>query len=81
MFLGFQKLIFYGACLGRGFRQHYINHGQNIVNKFTKLSKIAFSVRCFTADLSQFSNTTVKISLLDDCLATDHQFQAFQRFS
>ena len=33
--------------------QHY-NRGQKIGDKFTKLSKIGFSMECFTADFLQF---------------------------
>ena len=33
---------------------NYFNHRQNIVNTFTKLSKIDFFLECFTADYSQF---------------------------
>ena len=36
-----------------GFSKNY-NHGKKIVDKFRKLSKIAFSVECFTADFSHF---------------------------
>ena len=39
----------------------YCNHGQNIVDKFTKFSKIDVSLECFTADFLQFSSTTVQI--------------------
>ena len=38
--------------------------GQNIVDKFTKLTKIVISMEYFTAHFLQFSNTIVKISLL-----------------
>ena len=37
------------------------NHGQCIVDKFTKLSKMWFSLEFFTAHSSQFSSTTVDI--------------------
>ena len=39
------------------------NPGHNTVDKFTKLSKICFSMECFRADFWQFSNTTVVICL------------------
>ena len=32
---------------------------QKVVEKFTKLSKIGFSMECFAADFSQFSRTSV----------------------
>ena len=32
----------------------FYNHGQNIVDKCTKLSKIGVSLDCFTADFSNF---------------------------
>ena len=66
---------------GRDSRKHCINHGQNVVDKLTKLSKITSSVGYFTADILQFSSTTVKTCLLDDRLGTGHKFQAFQEFS
>ena len=50
------------------------NLGQNMVDKFTKLSKINFSMGCFTADILQFPNTTVKSYLLGDRLGTHIQF-------
>ena len=37
------------------------NHGQNIVAKCRQLSKIGGSLKCFTPDVLQFSNTTVEI--------------------
>ena len=61
------------------FRLNY-NLGQNIVDKFTKLSKIGFSMERFTADFLQFSNATVKIYLLGGRLDTHVQFQAIQGF-
>ena len=55
------------------------NLGQNIV-KFEATSKTGFSMECFTAELSQYSNTIAKICLLgiqqDTCL----QFKAFWGF-
>ena len=35
------------------------NHEQNIVERFTKLSQIGFSLECFTTDFLQFSSTIV----------------------
>ena len=35
------------------------NHGQNVIDKFTKLSKTGFSMESFRADFSQFCGTTV----------------------
>lgn len=29
---------------------YFLNHGQNIIDKITKLSKIGVSWECFTAD-------------------------------
>ena len=58
-----------------------LNVGQNIVDKYIKLSKVGFSMECFTADFLQFLSTTVKICLLGGRLDTCHQFQALQGFS
>ena len=58
----------------------YYHLGQNIVDKFTGISKIVLSIECFTADFSQFSSITVKICLLGDLLGSRRHFQAFQRF-
>ena len=38
--------------------------GQNIVDKLMKLSKVDFSIECFTVDFLQFSRPTVKIYFL-----------------
>ena len=57
------------------------NPGQNMLDKFTKLSKIRFSLECFTADFLQVSSTTIKIYLLRDRLGTHHQFQKIHKFS
>ena len=40
------------------------NIGQKIEDKFTKLSKIGFSVECLTADFSRFSSRKLKICIL-----------------
>ena len=37
------------------------NYGQNIINKFTKFSKINVSLECFIADFLQFSSTNIEI--------------------
>ena len=42
----------------------FYNHGQNIEEKFKELSKIGFSLECFTADFWHFSSTIVETSLL-----------------
>ena len=36
-------------------------HGQNSADKFTCLSKIGGSLKCFTAEFTQFSYSTVEI--------------------
>ena len=46
------------------------NHGQKILDKVTKLSKIGFSMKCFTASFSQFCSTNFKICLMDGPLGT-----------
>ena len=39
----------------------YVNNvGQNIVDKFSKLSKIGLSVKCLRGDFLQFSSAIVK---------------------
>ena len=38
--------------------------GQNIVDKLMKLSKVDFSIECFTVDFLQFFRKTVKIYFL-----------------
>ena len=57
------------------------NLGQNIVGKFTKLSKFGVTMECLTADFSHFFSTAVKVCPLASRLATRHQFQSFQRLS
>ena len=54
------------------------NLGQNIVEKSAKLSKIGFSIECFTDAFLSFSCTFVKFCLLGDQPATCHKFQVFQ---
>ena len=58
----------------------YYNHGQNIVDKFTKCGKIVVSLECLTSDFPQFSITTGDIWLLNEQSGTYRQFQTFQRF-
>lgn len=53
----------------------YGNHGQNFVDKFTKLS-----FECFT-DFWKFSSAIVEIWFLVGWLVTCHQFQTFLGFS
>lgn len=36
------------------------NHGQNIVDRFTELSKIDVSLECFKTDFLYFPTTTVE---------------------
>ena len=49
------------ATTGSG-RKIKVNHNleHNIVKKCTKLSRIDFSLECFTADFMKFSSTAVK---------------------
>ena len=56
---------------------HLFYHGQNIVDNFTKLSKMVFLWNV----LHQFSRSTIKIWLLVAWLGTYIQFQAFRGFS
>ena len=57
------------------------NLRQKVGDKFTKLSKIGFSMDCFTADFWGFFNENVRIWLSGGRLSTRHQIQAFQGFS
>ena len=57
--------VFYARCSSTP----TYNHGQDITDKLTKLSKIGFSMECFTADLLQLFSATVKLS-------TCYQFKA-----
>ena len=57
------------------------NLGQKVGDKLTKLSKIGFSMECFTADFCDFLQKNVKIWLSVGRLGTRYQIQAFQRFS
>ena len=69
-------LVFF-HCLNNSF----LNLGQKILDKFTKLNKTAFYVEPFTAGFSQYSSKNVKISLLGDWLGTSHQIQGIHGFS
>ena len=51
-----------------------------IVYKFTKTTKVGFSVECFAADFWQISSLSVEICLLIIQLGTRLQFQASQAF-
>lgn len=57
------------------------NLKKRVVDKFTKLIKIVFSMACFKAGFSQFSSVTVKVFLLGVWLVTRHQFQSLQGVS
>ena len=58
----------------------FYNFGQKVVDKFTKLTKIGFSIEWFTADFSRFSSANVKKCFSGGRLGTRYQIQAFQRF-
>ena len=51
------------------------------MDKVTKLFKIGFSMKCFTAEFLQFCSTNFKTSLVGGRVGTRHQIQAFQRLS
>lgn len=67
-FIGFKKVNFTDY-----------NLGQKIVEKFTNLGKIEFSMEC-TADFSWLSSINVKICLLCGRLGARYQIQEFQTF-
>ena len=46
--------------------------GKGIVDRFPKLSKIGFSMKCFTAAFSRFSGTNVNMFLLGGRLGARH---------
>ena len=50
------------------------DHGHSIAGRFTKLSKIGFSLECFTADFWRVCSTAVGIWLLVERLAACHLF-------
>ena len=53
------------------------NLGQKFVDKLTELSKIDFSLECFTADFLRDFAKIVKIWLLVGWLNICHQIQVF----
>ena len=55
--------------------------GQKIVDQFTKLTEIDFSMKCFTADFWRVSSTNIKNCFLGSRLGTLHQIEEFQGFS
>ena len=55
------------------------NLGQKVWDKFMKLSKTSFSMKCFTADILWFFTEKCQ-NLAFWWLATCHQIQAFQGF-
>ena len=57
------------------------NHVQNIVDKFTKLTKTSVSLECFNAGFFQFSGIILTVSFLGGRHGTCYQFQAFNGFS
>ena len=61
-------------------RDTEFNLGQNIVDKFTKLSKINFSIEYFTAHFSQFSSAIDRICLLGDRLGITINSKHFKDF-
>ena len=56
------------------------NLGQNIVDKFTKISKINFSMEYFIVDLLQCSSKTVKIYLWEVGWKLTINFKHFKDF-
>ena len=54
---------------------------QNIVDKFTQLNEIDFSMESFAVNFFQHSALTLEICLMGGGLGTCHHFQAFQGFS
>ena len=57
------------------------NFCKSIIDNFTKLSSIGFSIEYFTTDFSQFSTTTLKNCLMDVWLISCHQLQTVHGFS
>ena len=51
-----------------------------IVDNFTKVSKICFSIECFTANFWRFFCTYVKSYFSDGQLGTPRQIQGFQEY-
>ena len=56
------------------------NFGQKVGDKLTKLSKIGFSMECFTAGFLRFFTKTSQNLAFVGRLGTRHQIQAFQGF-
>ena len=56
------------------------NYGQKVVDKFTKLSKIGFSMECFAAGFLCLASGNFKNLLWGSHLDTHFQIQAFQGF-
>ena len=65
----------------KSFLEQTYSLGQGVRDKFTKLSKIDFSMDCFTADFLRLFTESVKIWLFGGRLGTRHQIQAFQGLS
>ena len=65
----------------KSFLEPTYNLGQGVGDKFTKLSKIGFSMDCFMADFLRLFTETVKIWFFGGRLGTRHQIQAFQVLS
>ena len=59
----------------------YCNFWRKAIDKFKKLSKIGFSVECFTADFLENFQRKVTAWLLGGCLGTPNQIQTFEMFS
>ena len=56
------------------------NLRQNIVDKFTKISKLGFSMECLAADFLHFYGTALSICLFGVQLGTPLRLPAFQDF-
>ena len=56
------------------------NHGHNIVDKFTKLRKIGFSLECFTADFGKFLAQLSKFGFWVADWELDINFKLFRDF-
>ena len=57
-----------------------IHLGQKIVDKFMKLSKISFSMECYTADFCNFPEQMLKIYLLGGAWILAFKFKHFRVF-
>ena len=58
----------------------YNNLGQNLQDRFKKISKTGFPMERFTANFLKFSNTTLKIRLTGVRLCSRFQLQPFWVF-